>query len=130
LEQAFKGDIEEIAITYKDRLYRIGYDLIKFMLSKLGVKIKVMVPSESSETEGDSTKELADDLLSIVTMFIARYHRQRAAENKRRRKCERTTQKEDQEKCKKQKGSTSREDNHNLPLPGQGTEEDKMAGDS
>jgi predicted site-specific integrase-resolvase len=132
LERAFEGDIEEIAITHKDRLCRIGYDLVEFMLSKLGVKIKVMVPSESSETEGDSTKELADDLLSIVTVFVARYHGQRAAENKRRRKRERTTQEEDQEKCMKQKGSASREDNHNSPLSGQGTKEntDEMAGDS
>jgi putative resolvase len=132
LERAFEGDIEEIAITHKDRLCRIGYDLVEFMLSKLGVKIKVMVPSESSETEGNnSTKELADDLLSIVTVFVARYHGQRAAENKRRRKRERATQEEDQEECKKQKGSTSREDDHNPPLPGRGTEEDtdEMAGD-
>jgi predicted site-specific integrase-resolvase len=132
LERAFEGDIEEIAITYKDRLCRIGYDLVEFMLSKLGVKIKVMVPSESPETEGDSTKELADDLLSIVTVFVARYHGQRAAENKRRRKRERATQEEDQEERKKQKGSTSREDNHNSSLSRQAAEGniDEMAGDS
>jgi putative resolvase len=132
LERAFEGDIEEIAITSKDRLCRIGYDLVEFMLSKLGVKIKVMVPSESPETEGDSNKELADDLLSIVTVFVARYHGQRAAENKRRRKCERATQEEDQEERKKQKGSSSREDNHNSSLSRQAAEGniDEMAGDS
>jgi predicted site-specific integrase-resolvase len=131
LERAFEGDIEDIAITYKDRLCRIGYDLVEFMLSKLGVKIKVMVPSESPETEGDSNKELADDLLSIVTVFVARYHGQRAAENKRRKR-ERATQEEDQDERKKQKGSVIREDSHNSSLSRQAAEGniDEMAGDS
>ncbi len=42
------------------------------MLNKLIVKMKVVVPSESPENERDSTRELADDLLSIVTVFVER----------------------------------------------------------
>jgi hypothetical protein len=42
------------------------------MLNKLGVKIKVVVPTEIPENEGDSTRELADSLLSIVTVLVAR----------------------------------------------------------
>jgi predicted site-specific integrase-resolvase len=49
LERAFEVDIEEAAITYKDRLCRIGFGLVEFMLNKLGVNIKVVVPSKSPE---------------------------------------------------------------------------------
>jgi hypothetical protein len=131
LERSFEGDIEEIAITHKDRVCRIGYDLVEFVLSKLGIKIKVMVPSESPETEENSTKEFADDLLFIVTVFVVRCHGQRAAENKRRRKRERATQEEDQKERKKQKRSSNREFNHNSSLSRQEAEGiiDEMAGD-
>ncbi len=43
-----------------------------------------MVPSEDAETEGDNTKELADDLPSIVTVFVTRYHGQIGAENRKK----------------------------------------------
>ncbi len=54
------------------------------------------------------------------------------AENKRRRKHERASQEEDQEERKTQKGSTSREDNHNLCLSRQVAEGniDEVAGES
>jgi predicted site-specific integrase-resolvase len=114
LERAFEGDIEEIAITHKDRLFRISFYLVEFMLNKLGVKIKVVVPSESPENEGDSTRELTDDLLSIITVFVERYHGKRATENRRRRKHERATEEEDQNKYRRE--SASGEDNHDPSL--------------
>jgi predicted site-specific integrase-resolvase len=44
-ERAIEEDIEDVAITHKNRLCIIAYDLFEFILNKLGVKIKVMIPS-------------------------------------------------------------------------------------
>jgi putative resolvase len=73
LERAFIGDIEEIVITHRDRLCRFRYELVEFVFSKLNIKIKVMVPIERSGTEIDETQEFSEDLISIVTAFVARY---------------------------------------------------------
>jgi hypothetical protein len=53
-----------------------------------------------SENEGDSTKELAEYLLSIFIAFVARYRGQRTAENRRSRKC--AIQEEDQNNHRKE----------------------------
>lgn len=50
------------------------------MLNKLSIKINVVVPSDGSETEWDSTKELTEDLLSIIAVCMARHHGQRTGE--------------------------------------------------
>jgi predicted site-specific integrase-resolvase len=83
LDSCFKGDIEEIVVTNKDRLCRFGIELLEQIFKKTGVKL--VVHSNSKEEEKTKEEELAQDLLSLVTIFVARNNGRRAAENRRRR---------------------------------------------
>ncbi len=81
LERVHSGVVSEVVVMHKDRLCRYGLELICFILEKAGTKLVVHGNSEAE----DRTRELADDLLAITTIFVARHHGQRAAANKRRR---------------------------------------------
>lgn len=88
LERVYKGTIQEVVVMHKDRLCRFGIELVDFIFAKAGVKLLVHSKSQSTEEEtGEQqhTKELADDLMSIVTVFVASHNGRRSAENKRRR---------------------------------------------
>jgi predicted site-specific integrase-resolvase len=70
LDEAIGGNIEEIVVTYKDRLCRINFDLIERIVQKYSNgKIVVLNQKESSPKE-----ELVSDLISIVTVFSGRLH--------------------------------------------------------
>ncbi len=43
---------------------------------------------------GESTQQLAEDLMAITTVFVASHHGKRAAEGRRRCKCAREEEKE------------------------------------
>ena len=81
LERVHSGVVAEIVVMHKDRLCRYGLELIIFILEKAGTKLVVY---GNAEVE-DRTRELADDLLAITTIFVARHHGQRSVTNKRRR---------------------------------------------
>jgi len=81
LEQVYSGTVSEVVVRHKDRLCQYGLEILEFIFKKAGTKLVVL--SNEQET---STKELADDLLAITTVFVARHNGQRSAENRRRRK--------------------------------------------
>jgi hypothetical protein len=69
LELVEDGEVAEIYVTYKDRFVRFGFDWFNTFCEKHGAKIIILnQPSTSPE------QELAEDLLSIVTVFSARSH--------------------------------------------------------
>ena len=82
LEMIFNQEISEIIISYKDRLCRFGFELFEWICHKYMTKIIILNPI--SETE-DRTKELAEDLLSIVTVFVAKNNGLRSAKNRQHR---------------------------------------------
>uniref|UniRef100_A0A146MCH0 Putative resolvase R771 n=1 Tax=Lygus hesperus TaxID=30085 RepID=A0A146MCH0_LYGHE len=84
LDRVRGGEIEEIVVMYKDRLCRFGYELVKFIYKKASCRI--VVHNATDKPESDDTQELSEDLLSIVTVFVARNNGLRAGKNKRRRK--------------------------------------------
>ena len=70
LDFAYKGELKEIVVTYKDRLCRFGFELIEYILeTQSNAKIVVL---NKNNTAVES--ELATDLLSIITVFSARMH--------------------------------------------------------
>ncbi|MFA7133334.1 MAG: IS607 family transposase [Bacteroidales bacterium] len=79
LEQIYQGNISEIVVAYKDRLCRFGYELFEWICQKHDTKILVLNPI--SETE-DRTKELVEDLFSIVTVFVAKNNGLRSSRNR------------------------------------------------
>ena len=70
MDLAYKGELKEIVVTYKDRLCRFGFELIEYILkTQSNAKIVVLCQNSTSKES-----ELATDLLSIITVFSARMH--------------------------------------------------------
>lgn len=83
LAAALDGDLEEVVVMYRDRLCRFALDLVETIFAHTGTRL--VVHSNEDRPHSD-TEELADDLLSIVNVFVARKNGLRASRNKRRRK--------------------------------------------
>lgn len=75
LERALRGMVSEVVVMHKDRLCRFGFELIDFVLQQSGAKLLVHSPSDDHVKTNE--QELAEDLLSIVTVFAARNHGKR-----------------------------------------------------
>lgn len=61
--------VDELIVSYKDRLVRFGFELIENIARKHGTKITV-INLESTSPE----REIVDDLLTIITVFSNRVH--------------------------------------------------------
>ena len=81
LDRCLQNRIGEVVIAYRDRLCRFGFELIESLITKAGGKITI-IGSENEEI--DESKELADDLLAIVTIFSCRQMGKRSYSNKKR----------------------------------------------
>jgi predicted site-specific integrase-resolvase len=64
-----KGEIQEIIITYEDRLVRFAFDLISFIADLNGTKITVINIKTSSPQE-----ELVEDLMTVIHVFSSRLY--------------------------------------------------------
>lgn len=69
LDSCLQNRIGEVVVAYRDRLCRFGFELIESLIIKAGGKITIIGPENE---EVDESKELADDLLAIVTIFSCR----------------------------------------------------------
>ncbi len=70
LDQAIRGDIEEVMVTHRDRLCRFGFDFFERIIQQYS-KGQIVV-LDKGETSPE--KELLDDLLSIITVFSSRLY--------------------------------------------------------
>ncbi len=71
LDKLFKGNLKQVVVFSNDRLARFGSDLIQHLFDYFGATLII----ENNTTESKSQQEeLAEDLLSIVTVFTAKYH--------------------------------------------------------
>jgi predicted site-specific integrase-resolvase len=86
LERVYSGQIKRVVVTYKDRLCRFGSELVEWIFKKSNTELVVLNKLPGSEESG--TKELAEDLLSITTVFVARNNGNRSANFRRQRKQE------------------------------------------
>ena len=86
LEAALAGRLRTVYVTHRDRLCRFAsalvlctgpplYDLIEFVLERCGARIVVDSPMETSPAANDG--DLAEDVLSIITVFGARLYGRR-----------------------------------------------------
>ena len=87
VEQVCKGEIQEIVVTYKDRLTRFGFDMFNQVCREHGCKIVVWSQDNHLEdVEVSETRELQEDLLSVINFFVARRNGKRAGALRRERK--------------------------------------------
>ena len=69
LELAINGEIGEIVITYKDRLARLGYELIEWIIKKYSNgKITILYKNETETPEEEITK----DIIQIMNVYVAK----------------------------------------------------------
>ena len=70
MDLVHKGELQEVVVTYKDRLCRFGFELFEYILeTQSNAKIMVLCHNSTSKES-----ELATDLLSIITVFSARMY--------------------------------------------------------
>lgn len=67
LQMVFQGNVEQIVVAHRDRLCTFAFELIEWICDQHGTKITV----EDKMDETPET-ELAQDLLSIITIFSCR----------------------------------------------------------
>jgi hypothetical protein len=73
----FNRKVSEIVVEHKDRLCRFEFDLMEWLFSRYGVTIRI-----ENELEITPAEELTKDLLSIITIFSARYNGMRRYQQK------------------------------------------------
>jgi len=69
LELAVSGHLEALAVAHKDRLCRIAFDLVEWMLQRHGCKTIVV---QGPQVHEGPDAEFVDDVLSIIHSFSAR----------------------------------------------------------
>ena len=79
LNQVKNDNVKKVVIEYPDRLARFGYDYLRIFLDSLGVELIVLHKGDDS---GDMQKELAEDLVAIVSSFAARIYGKRGRHKK------------------------------------------------
>jgi len=95
LDRVHAGTVASVVVQHRDRLCRYGFDMVEWLFSKTGTKLVVHseLPSTASaageqcddEQNRIQHDEFADDIISIVTYFVAKHHGRRSAENRRQR---------------------------------------------
>lgn len=68
LERTLSGDVEEIVVAHKDRLCRFGFELIESICNFYDTKLTILDHEEHRSSE----QELAEDILSIITVFACK----------------------------------------------------------
>jgi excisionase family DNA binding protein len=76
---AREGELTDIAITYKDRLTRFGFNYLKEYFGAFGVTVHVL-EMENRET---LEEELVKDMISIVTSFSGKLYGIRSSRRKK-----------------------------------------------
>ena len=69
LEGGINGEIEEIIIAYKDRLARIGYEIIEWIIKKYSKGKIIIINKKEEETPKE---EMIKDVLSILNVYVAK----------------------------------------------------------
>lgn len=70
IQYSIENKLNEVVITYKDRLCRIGYDMIEFIIQKYSNgKITILHTQEESRHD-----EITKDLIEIITVYSSKIH--------------------------------------------------------
>lgn len=95
LRYCLEGSLRELVVAHRDRLSRLGFELIEFLVKESGGKLVVLDKGVQGNTgegfRGES--ELGEDLLSIIHVFSSRHYGSR----KYKRKSNGTTKKKAEE---------------------------------
>jgi predicted site-specific integrase-resolvase len=68
-----RGSVSRIVVSHRDRLARIGFGLVEFIIEQSGCILTVI-----EDPAGDSERELAEDVMAVLTHFTAKHHGKRS----------------------------------------------------
>ena len=74
IEMAKRREIQAVAVAYRDRLTRFGFEYLKTLFSILGIDVYVAFQEEPK----DYAQELVEDFAEIVTSFASRIYGKRS----------------------------------------------------
>lgn len=74
IDYAINNELKEVIVTYKDRLCRIGYDLIKHMLTKYS-NADIIIDNKEDKSPN---QEITEDLIEIITVYSSKIHGKRS----------------------------------------------------
>jgi putative resolvase len=74
IDLAIEGKLSELVITYKDRLCRIGYDMLEHILKKYS-RTEIIIENAEIKT---TNQEITEDLIEIITVYSSRLHGSRS----------------------------------------------------
>jgi predicted site-specific integrase-resolvase len=86
VQACLRGSLREVVVAHRDRLSRLGFDLLEYIIQQSGAELVVVGGGETCGLT--SEQELGEDLLSIVHVFSSRHYgmrKYRTAAPKRRR---------------------------------------------
>ena len=72
------GQIQKLIITYPDRLLRFGFSLIEKLCHHFGTEITLL----NLKKEQSFEETLAQDLITIITVFSSKLYGKRSHQNK------------------------------------------------
>ena len=72
------NQVEKVVVLYKDRLLRLGFELIEYIASLYNCEIEIIDNTEKSEQQ-----ELVEDLVQIITVFSCKLQGKRANKAKK-----------------------------------------------
>ena len=80
LKRIMQGDVGRLVLTHKDRLLRLGAELVFAMCAEF--EIEVIIINKSNE-EVTYEQELVQDMIELITVFSARLYGSRSQKNKK-----------------------------------------------
>lgn len=72
-------EVSRLVLTHKDRLLRFGSEIVFAVCDRKGIEVIIIHETEPASFE----KELADDIMAIITVFSSRLHGKRSGKNKK-----------------------------------------------
>ena len=78
--EEYINELDEVVITYKDRLCRIGYDLISFIFTKYSSANIVIENVEDKQQQ----QEITEDLMEIITVYSSRLYGARSGKKSKK----------------------------------------------
>ena len=70
LDRVFQNNVQNVVVASEDRFSRFGFELFQNIFSKFGASLSSLTSRQYRSPE----QELSEDLLSIFTVFTARYY--------------------------------------------------------
>lgn len=78
IDLAIEGKIKEVVVLHKDRLARIGFEIIEHLINKYSNGKIIIVSKKDKESPEE---ELANDVLEVMNVFVARMNGLRKYKN-------------------------------------------------